>query len=371
MSEIEKFFYNLFHGNFSVSSDYAYTHQYAATHDEEGNYTGTGNSFLKGFGNLGGLIDSLIAHYTRNTLTGAENEQNAFNANEAQKSRDFTEYMARNKYSMETESMQNAGVNPAMVYGQGSLVPTASNGATGQGSASAGGDLLGMIASLMKLPVEIQNLKADKDVKIATANEANANAKKAEAETEGTRNYNAWFQDTYELRKQGLELSNNLTATQERMIYKQMDVMEEEMKKIKTEAVRNIYAAMLDHANARKIAALLPYEIALTKAKTANEQAMAKLNAVNAAYQQGLIDNGYLEAICDKAKSEARSAEAKAKVDEIQSSIRDGSFGEMEFTGNWLLDIGVGLNNDLNDVLAGLVLFMDNLNPLAGLLGGK
>lgn len=116
-------------------------------------------------------------------LTGSQQEQNQWNdiqaqiqrdftSEEAQKSRDFTEYMARNKYAMETQSMQDAGVNPAMVYGGGSLVPTASNGAVGSGALGVGQGagnagvpaLLGLSDSLMSLirtPLEMEKLKEE------------------------------------------------------------------------------------------------------------------------------------------------------------------------------------------------------------------
>lgn len=126
-------------------------------------------------------------------LTGSQEEQNQwnaaqagiardFNAAEAQKSRDFTQFMARNKYTMETQSMQDAGVNPALVYGGGNLVPTAANGAAatapaaaGQGSGNAGiVDLMNLIEpmmSLVRMPLEMAQMKAD--------------LKKTETETEG------------------------------------------------------------------------------------------------------------------------------------------------------------------------------------------
>lgn len=128
-------------------------------------------------------------------LTGSQEEQNQYNAiqagiqrdftaEEAQKSRDFTEYMARNKYAFETQSMQDAGVNPAMVYGGGSLVPTAANGAMGSGAqATAAGSgnaglpqLSAMIEPLMaavRMPLELKQMQADLE--------------RTEAETEGMR----------------------------------------------------------------------------------------------------------------------------------------------------------------------------------------
>lgn len=133
-------------------------------------------------------------------LTGSQQEQNAwnaeqaeisrdFNAAEAEKSRNFTEFMARNKYSMETESMQAAGVNPAMVYGGGNLVPTAANGAqasssaaAGQGSGNAGiTNLLSLIEPAMamaRMPLEMKKL--EQDIK-----ESESREKKNSAETRG------------------------------------------------------------------------------------------------------------------------------------------------------------------------------------------
>lgn len=118
-------------------------------------------------------------------LTGAEHEANTFTHNErlesqefneveAQKSRDFTEYMTRNKYQMETASMESAGLNPAMVYGGGSLVPTAANGAaasSSSGSSVSPNDLnpLDLILTLIRFPKEMDELKAQIDERRASA----------------------------------------------------------------------------------------------------------------------------------------------------------------------------------------------------------
>lgn len=109
--------------------------------------------------------DSIHNQITKESLTGAEKEANAFSSEEAQKSRDFELYMARNKYSLETQSMQDAGVNPAMVYGGGSLVPTAANGASASSVSPSGaqgiGLLMDVLPTLMRLPQELKNLKSE------------------------------------------------------------------------------------------------------------------------------------------------------------------------------------------------------------------
>lgn len=121
------------------------------------------------------LWNSVERRFLGTGLTGAENEANAFthnerleaqdfNAEEAQKSRDFTEYMTRNKYAMETQSMQEAGLNPAMMYGGGNLVSTAANGAAGTSSGGSsvspvGLNPLDLVLSLIRFPKELQQLK--------------------------------------------------------------------------------------------------------------------------------------------------------------------------------------------------------------------
>ena len=138
-------------------------------YDENGSFGDSVSSGLKGvlgsfgdiFENMPELINSLIAHYARTELTGAEKEMNEFNAEEAQKSRDFTEYMTQNKYQMETQSMQSANINPALVYGGGNLVPTASNGAQASGSFGGSGDFFAMLSTMMRMPLEMQKLEQD------------------------------------------------------------------------------------------------------------------------------------------------------------------------------------------------------------------
>ena len=171
------------------SADYNKAYDYVAGLGDKGVNTLFGNA---GGINLNGLIDSIIAHYTGAELTGAEREMNAFNAEEAQKSRDFTQFMAENKYSMETQSMAAAGVNPAVVYGGGNLVPTAANGAQASGHLGGTGDLFGALTALMRMPAELAKLKAEAEkakkegdaaLENARANTVNAGANVQNAES--------------------------------------------------------------------------------------------------------------------------------------------------------------------------------------------
>lgn len=128
--------------------------------------------------------DSVENQITKAHLTGAEQEANQFNADEAQKSRDFTEYMARNKYAIESASMQDAGVNPALVYGGGNLVSTAANGAQASSvSPSSSGGILGAIDGLMalvRMPSELKKISAEINQTNAAADRDRAEARLTE-----------------------------------------------------------------------------------------------------------------------------------------------------------------------------------------------
>jgi len=173
--------------------------------DEKGDEKGYG--FPGIVDGIAGVLQSLIAYYSRNELTGAEREMNEFSAGEAQKSREFTEYMARNKYSMETQSMQDAGVNPAMVYGGGNLVPTAANGAAATSSSIGAGSIADLLGTMVRMPLEMKRLNAEIEATRANTELTRQKTQTEEAETR-IRNINADYQDA--LNSQTI---NNLKAT--------------------------------------------------------------------------------------------------------------------------------------------------------------
>ena len=121
-------------------------------------------------------------------------QQNEWNAQEAEKSRNFTEYMTRNKYQMETQSMQNAGINPAMVYGGGNLVPTTNNTTAASGSPIGAGNIGDLLSTLIRMPKELKLL--DAEIREKQAN-ADLTHQKYETEIANTRiqNINADYQD--------------------------------------------------------------------------------------------------------------------------------------------------------------------------------
>lgn len=124
---------------------------------------------------------------TRRHLTGAEREQNAFNAEQAQMQRDFTQNIFNQQVALENtavqrqvQDMQKAGVNPALMYQSGSPgagTPSAGSGAAASGSASGAPNLSGFF-QLGLLGAQIQNLQAQAAL-------SRANAGYVESKTEG------------------------------------------------------------------------------------------------------------------------------------------------------------------------------------------
>lgn len=132
---------------------------------------------------------SIVDRLTQAHLTGAEVEAQEFSANEAQKSRDFTEYMSRNKYQMETQSMESAGINPAMVYGGGQLVSTATNGAQGQPSSPGSSALnpFDIMMTMARMSRELSLLDAQKENIESQTKKNDAESEKIGVDTEYTR----------------------------------------------------------------------------------------------------------------------------------------------------------------------------------------
>lgn len=134
---------------------------------------------------LSANTQSIVDRLTQAHQTGAEKEAQAFSAEEAQKSRDFTEYMSRNKYQMETQSMEQSGINPAMVYGGGNLVPTAANGA--QGTPSAPGS-----SALNPFDIMMTMARMSRELSLLDSQKANIDSdtekNKAEANKIGSEN---------------------------------------------------------------------------------------------------------------------------------------------------------------------------------------
>lgn len=119
--------------------------------------------------------------YKDTGLTGAEKEQNAFNAQEAQRNRDFQsaqaqvardwqeeQYLKYNSPSARVRQYQEAGLNPALMYGASSTGNASTSTGIPSGSAASGGaggaqriSAVSALANLRLLKSQIDNIDAD------------------------------------------------------------------------------------------------------------------------------------------------------------------------------------------------------------------
>lgn len=151
---------------------------------------GQNNSLSDTFSNLFGssfsdLMKALTNRVTANNLTGAEREQNAFNASEAQKQRNFELQMSRTEYQRAVQDMQAAGVNPAMAMNNGGN--SSPSGVAASGSGSGQYQSMSDLMQLAFIKPQIEKLKNDMEVASKNADTARINAETARYDAETRR----------------------------------------------------------------------------------------------------------------------------------------------------------------------------------------
>lgn len=170
------------------------------------NYGNDGTLVSRMFAGLANGISNLWNKITGNQLTSAEREANEFSSNEAALARQFSHNEAQEQMRFQREmsdtqwqrgvaDMQNAGLNPALAYGQGGA--SAMQGAAGSASAASSVDpaaasSLSELIQLATLPKELKRIEAETAAAEASANQSNANANKTNKEASWIDVLNDW-----------------------------------------------------------------------------------------------------------------------------------------------------------------------------------
>lgn len=150
----------------------------------------------KFFSSFSDLIPALVNRITAGELTGAEREQNAFNAQQAEIDRQFQADMSNTQYQRGVADMRAAGVNPAMAIGNGGAAAPSGSTASGSGSGAYLEGMSALMSMMMIKPqIELMRKQGDAAIENAAANKISAQAAVDNAETAkgnlGVNQYNA------------------------------------------------------------------------------------------------------------------------------------------------------------------------------------
>lgn len=277
-----------------------------------------------------GVLQNKVKQLSGSGLTDAEKEANAFSAQQAELAFNRELEASNTQYQRKVADLQAAGINPMLAAGSGVSVPAAH--AAASVSPSAGSfqlpELFGMFKQLKMMPAEIESLKAKKALDEASALKMKEDAKKAASETKHLDILNNYAEAKEQLSLEGMRKGQALTEAQTSGVWQSIYESRERVKKLiaetKNEEDRNdlILAEMvLTRANAYRIAYLVPFEAELMSAQSEQQKAAASYALVQAAYQQGLIDNGFIESTCQKLGYERDSAEYRASVDRVHGQL--------------------------------------------------
>lgn len=282
---------------------------------------------------IGAFISAVASLASRamnqNESDRVRREQNIFNKYEAQRAREWNQQMDSTKYQRTVNDMQQAGVNPALAM-QGGVTTQASSNATA--SAANVGPAQIDLSQVAQLAMQSQALKIQDKLANAEIRLKNADAEIKEKDAKVRDDYNS-------LMMEGMKISNNLNEAQinqvraniakigeEAELLRKQAATEEE-RRLLTAAETSLRKAMENKTDQeiKNMVALLPFQQALMSAQTESAKASAAAQFVHAAYEQGLIDSGYITAMVREQNAGADEKEVRKTAEEYEYLIKSGN----------------------------------------------
>lgn len=290
------------------------------------------------------LLSNVGKKFTGSGLTDAEQQANEFNAQEAQKQRDFEEQMSNTAYQRQVSDMQAAGVNPALAMGGSSSgASTPSGSAASSVSPGAGLNIVDAIASLVSLPAQIRKLNAD-------ARAANAEATKKEVEI-------PWIDKLNLAELQSRRVKYQLDKEQFQVIELAKSKTMSEIDKLQAEAETENWKHFwyetqihLDKIRANEIAVLLPYRALLVEAQTDREKSQTAFVTLQKANQEKLFTDDYIDSLIRISIASAGVKESEELFQRVKNLVNGVSTYESDPA---LDQIGIQIGESLRRIIPG------------------
>lgn len=266
--------------------------------------------------------------YTQHRNEQLMNKQNAFNAQQAEITRQWNEQMDSTKYQRTVADMQGAGVNPALAM-QGGITTQAASNATASAAStpfmdmSSIAQLISAMSQSKLVDAQTKNLDADTSKKEAETTNTTTLTESILQDVIAKQNDNEYRDEFNRLRNDGMKASNDLTREQKSQVRESIyNLQADTAKKIqeaKSEQEKQkliVTEQLLKSAETTEIYSLLPFKQAMMNAQTAEARAIAGNQMAQAAYTNGMLSAGMIESI-------VRANNASAGRDEINALTQE------------------------------------------------